>query len=282
MPEESVHVRPLEKVEEFRQCERIQQDVWGSTGVSSEALLVTQKYGGMVLGALAGPKVVGFLYAFLARRRGELIHWSHMMAVDAGFRDRGLGFRMKLEHRRRALDQRIRAVAWTYDPLQSRNAALNLARLGAQVDEYVRDCYGRFPSAIERGLPSDRFVAEWRINSRRVEERLHGRARPQSSGELPIANETETESRGLLFNRRLHLNLSARRLLVEIPADTDRMRSLDMALAARWRTEARRIFEGYLGRGYVVEDFLPPGQATAGRSFYLLRKRAAQARKQPG
>jgi predicted GNAT superfamily acetyltransferase len=277
MPGTSITVRPLRKLEEFRQCERIQQNVWGSTGVSSEALLVTQKYGGMVLGALAGRKLVGFLYAFLAHRSGELIHWSHMMAVEAGFRDRGLGFRMKLEHRRRALAQGIRSIAWTFDPLQSRNAALNLTRLGAHVDEYVPDCYGRFPSAIERGLPSDRFVADWRIGSRRVERRLRSRAPLPFSTALPRVNETEPDSRGLLVNRRLHLSLSARRLLVEVPAETDRMRALDMDLARRWRMEARRAFQRYLNAGYRLEDFLPPGAASGGRAFYLLHRTKATA-----
>jgi predicted GNAT superfamily acetyltransferase len=272
MPGSPITVRPLRKVEEFRQCERIQQNVWGSTGVSSEALLVTHKYGGMVLGALAGRKLVGFLYAFLGRRSGELIHWSHMMAVEDGFRDRGLGFRMKLEHRRRALEQGIRSIAWTFDPLQSRNAALNLTRLGAQVNEYVSDCYGRFPSAIERGLPSDRFVADWRIGSCRVRRRLRGRAPLLFPAALPRINETEPNSRGLLVNRRLHLNLSVRRLLVEIPVDTDRMRALDMNLARHWRMEARRIFQRYFSRGYRVEDFLPPAFASDGRAFYLLRR----------
>ena|SRR6516162_4028586 len=270
MSETSITVRPLWKLEEFRQCERIQQNVWGSTGVSSEALLVTQKYGGMVLGALAGHQLVGFLYAFLARRSGDLIHWSHMMAVEAGYRDRGLGFRMKLEHRRRALEQGIRSVAWTFDPLQSRNAALNLTRLGAHVVEYLPDCYGPFPSAIEHGLPSDRFVADWRIGSHRVEQRLRSRARLSFSTRLPCVNETEPDSRGLLVNRRLHLSLSARRVLVEIPADTDRIRTLDMNLGRRWRMEARSVFQRYLGAGYRVEDFRPPGTAADGGAYYLL------------
>ena len=117
-------IRPLRSLEEFRACERIQLDVWGNLAVGSELMTVTAKYGGAVIGALAGSKVVGFIYAFLARRHGRLIHWSHMMAVEARVRDRGLGFRMKLAHRKTALEQGIKSICWTYDPLQSRNAAL--------------------------------------------------------------------------------------------------------------------------------------------------------------
>ena len=169
---ERVQIRLLKTLEEFRACERLQLDVWGSLAVGAELLGVTQKYGGAVFGAVAHSRVVGFIYAFLARRHGRLIHWSHMMAVAEGYRDRGLGFRMKLAHRRHALAQGLQSISWTYDPLQSRNAALNLTRLGARVVEFIPNCYGRFPSAIERGLESDRFVVDWRIASRAVERRL--------------------------------------------------------------------------------------------------------------
>lgn len=264
-------VRLLEGQEEFHQCERIQKNVWGASGVSGEVLLVTQKYGGIVLGALAGGKVVGFLYAFLARREGELIHWSHMMAIEPGYRDRGLGLRMKLEHRRRALAQGLRSISWTYDPLQSRNATLNVARLGARVAEYIPDCYGEFPSLIERGLPTDRFVVDWRIASRRVERRLGGQ-QPAFTATLPRVNVTELRADGLLENRRVRLDLRQPRLLVEIPTHTDRMRLLDTTLARRWRLAMRRVFQHYLRAGCTIEDFLPPTPGRDGRAFYLLRR----------
>jgi predicted GNAT superfamily acetyltransferase len=270
-------VRPLREIAEFRQCERIQEVVWGSAGVSGELLLVTAKHGGLVLGAFRGDRLAGFLYAFLARRRGRLIHWSHLMAVEPGFRDRGLGFRMKLEHRRRALAQGIRSIAWTYDPLQSRNAALNIHRLGAEVREYLPDCYGEFASKIECGLPSDRFVAEWRIASRRVQHRLRGKRPSIPLETLPLANQVEREAGGLAINRRLHLTLVDPRLLVEIPAEPDRMRTLDRDLARRWRLEMRRVFQHYLGKGYRVDDFFSP-QESPKRAFYLLVRLAAELR----
>src|SRR5487761_1867906 len=168
-------IRPLRNMKEFRQCEEVQKQVWGTYAAAAEVLSVTQKNGGAVLGAMIGGKVVGFLYAFLARRHGRFLHWSHMMAVLTGFRDRGLGFRMKLMHRKLALTQGIKSIGWTYDPLQSRNAALNLLRLGAEVEEYIPNYYGQFPSRIEKGLPSDRFVVNWSIASKGMENRLLGK-----------------------------------------------------------------------------------------------------------
>lgn len=272
-------IRLLKSLEEFRACERLQLSVWGSLAVGAELLGVTQKYGGAVFGALVGGRVVGFLYAFLARRHGRLIHWSHMMAVAAGHRDLGLGFRMKLAHRQYAHAQGLKSICWTYDPLQSRNAALNLTRLGARVEEFIPNCYGRFPSAIERGLTSDRFVVDWRIGSRAVERRLReGRPRLSASPGLPGAadwpqvNETRPNAQGFLVNARLDLNLRAPRLRVEIPPNTDSMRSRALPLARRWRLESRRIFERYFAAGYRVAGFLPPSAATGGKCFYLLRR----------
>jgi predicted GNAT superfamily acetyltransferase len=262
-------IRLLKTHEEYHACERLQKAVWGTLGVGSEVLSVTQKYGGVVLGAVVDGQVVGFIYAFLARYQRWLIHWSHMMAVEAAYRDKGLGLRMKLAHRKLALERGISSICWTYDPLQSRNAALNLHRLGARAEEYIPDCYGHFPSLIEKGLPSDRFVIDWRIRSARVERFLRGAATPPDLS-LPRTNETRVNAQGFIENRGLRLDLRAPRLLVEIPANTDAMRVRDLPLARRWRMETRRIFGHYLQAGYKAVDFLPPTPRTCGRCYYLL------------
>jgi predicted GNAT superfamily acetyltransferase len=267
-------IRVLHHLEEFRACERIQKAVWGNVGVGSEVLSVTEKYGGAVLGAVVDGRIVGCLYAFLARRHGRLIHWSHIMAVEPPYRDRGLGFLMKLAHRRLALQQGIKSICWTYDPLQSRNAALNIARLGARVEEYIPDCYGRFASNIEKSLPSDRFVVNWRIASPTVESGLRKGVPPRQHDPslLSCANETRLNAQGFLENAQIRLSVRAPRVLVEIPSNTDAMRSKDLKLARRWRTDTRRIFQHYFAAGYRVEDFLPPSPARSGKCFYLLHR----------
>ena len=267
-----IEVRLLETHNQFLECERIQKAVWGTLGASSEVMTVTQKYGGAVLGAIVGGKIVGFIYAFLARRNGRLVHWSHMMAVAPGFRNRGLGFRMKLAHRRLALKQGIQSICWTYDPLQSRNATLNIRRLGARVEDYLKDCYGHFPSRIERGLESDRFVVNWRIATPAVRRRLREGPPAFETLALPPVNETQVNAQRFLENRRVFPNLRQPRLRVEIPSNTDEMRVRALPLARRWRIEAREIFERYFSAGYRVEEFLSPGRATGGRCFYVLRR----------
>lgn len=266
-----IQIRLLKTVEEFRQCEEVQRHVWGMTGASREVLIATQKCDGAVIGTLLDGKVVAFIYAFLGRYHGQWIHWSHQMAVEPEYRDQGFGLRMKRVHRRVALERDIKSICWTFDPLQSRNARLNIARLGAVPEEYIVDCYGRFPSVLERGLPSDRWVVNWKVATRRVKERLQGRA-PRFDPALPRVNETRLTSRGFPENTKIRLALKDRKLLVETPSQTEVMRARALPLAERWRMETRRIFQHYLAKGYRVDDFFPPRPETEGRCFYVLRR----------
>ena len=272
----TVSIRLLRDPSNFLQCEQIQKEVWGTVSLSAEALRVVGDFGGMVLGCFEGGRLLGFISALLARRHGELVHWSFQMAVRKRHRDRGLGFRMKLAHRRLALKNGIRSICWSYDPLQSRNAALNIRRLRALPEEYAEDYYGHFPSLIERGVPSDRFLVRWKIASPVVERHL----RKGTSGgsetlfaSSQVANVTERLTNGFLTNRKVRLGLEARRLLVEIPCDTDRMRQKDLPLALDWRMATRKLFPYYLRRGYRVTDFLQQGPPSHARYFYLLEKR---------
>jgi len=268
-------IRLLNEHKEFRDCELAQKSIWGGLSVSAEVMLVTQKFGGAVLGAFVEDKLVGFIYSLLARRNGQTIHWSHMMGMLPQFRGQGLGLRMKLAHRDLALRQGIRSICWTYDPLQSRNASLNLTKLGARVEEYAVECYGRFPSIIERGLPSDRFIVNWRIASKGVERCLATR---KSRGEIPDAprvNLTACNRGGFLVNQTIDLNHRESHLLVEIPIRTDLMRAKALALAKRWRLQTREIFLHYLSKGYRVESFFTESLDPARpRCFYLLRRGA--------
>ena len=99
-----------------------------------------------------------------------------MLAVKAAYRNRGLGRQLKLEQRREALTRGIMRMQWTFDPLEIKNAFLNIHRLGAIVRSYRVDFYGVSSSRLQAGLPTDRLIAEWRLDSRRVEAHIAGRA----------------------------------------------------------------------------------------------------------
>lgn len=269
-------IRLLEKHEEYKQCEAAQKTIWGGLSVAAEVMLVTQKAGGAVLGAFMKGKLAGFVYALLARRDGQIIHWSHMMGILPAYRSQGLGLQLKLAHRNLALSQGIKSICWTYDPLQSRNASLNLSKLSARVEEYIVDYYGRFHSIIEQGLPSDRFIVNWPIASKSVESCLAGRKRITDIPDAPRVNVTGSNSDGFLLNRKVDLSHREPKLLVEIPYNTDLMRTEALALARRWRLQTREIFLHYLSKGYRVDSFLAKNQTPNGtRCFYLLRRNSS-------
>ena len=270
---QKLEIRILENFEDFRKCEAAQKTIWGGLSVASEVMLVTQKTGGAVLGAFARNELVGFVYALLARRHGHIIHWSHMMGVLPKYRSKGIGLQLKLAHRDFALSQGIKSICWTYDPLQSRNASLNLTKLKARVEEYVVDFYGQFHSIIEQGLPTDRFIVNWPIASREVERWLAAPEVKMAVPDAPAVSITASDSNGFLFNRKIDLGRREPCLRVEIPANTDLMRAKALTLAKRWRLQTRKIFLNYLSRGYHVDSFFTENSNRNDlRCSYILRR----------
>ena len=185
-------VRACAGFDELEACVQLQIATWGydpSDVVPRKAFLVAQKIGGQVIGAFdtgipgAGPQggrdsLVGFAMSWpgVKSANGEASPYlhSHMLAVLPAYRDQGLGARLKLEQRREALQRGIRHIEWTFDPLEIKNAFLNIHKLGATSRRYEVDFYGVSSSRLQGGLPTDRLVAEWRLDSPRVEAVLQG------------------------------------------------------------------------------------------------------------
>lgn len=179
--EDGIEIRPLTTLEQFERCVVLQLEVWGySDGdlIPRRVFLVAQRIGGQVLGAFDGATIVGFAMALPGyRNRHSYLH-SHMLAVLPDYRNAGLGRRLKLAQRDDAIARGFDLMEWTFDPLEIKNAHLNLARLGAISRRYKADFYGPSSSPLQGGLPTDRLYAEWWLNSPRVTGILHGEAEP--------------------------------------------------------------------------------------------------------
>jgi len=156
--------RDLRGMAEFRAAEDLQRDVWGAGDQPDPAdlMMVIQAEGGLVGGAFAGDRLLGYVFAFPTREAGA--QHSHRLAVRAEARGLGLGVKLKLWQRDWCLTRGITLVRWTYDPLRATNAALNIARLGASAATYHVDYYGEM-EGINRGVASDRLLAEWRLDA---------------------------------------------------------------------------------------------------------------------
>ena len=271
-------IRPLKTLEECRKVAELEKVVWGYTDaedvVPPPVLIVSIKRGGILLGAFdAAGEMKGFAYSLPALKDGRPTQWSHMLGVTPDARDGGLGSRLKLAQRDHALAMGLDLIEWTYDPLQAMNAHLNFAKLGVVVEEYEENIYGESSSALHRGTPTDRFVAEWHIARPHVERRIGSMglpvARDHSVGESPVVNPSRPGAEWLEPGPA-SLGLTDRRVLVEIPTGFGDMQARHPALALEWRLATREIFQTYLGRGYRVVDFYL--SRAARRGHYLLAK----------
>ena len=164
-------VRKCDSLSEFQDCVRLQREVWGETDLEIEPaamFVVASHSGGQVLGAFDGNRLVGYTLAVAGWRDNRPYLHSHHTGIDPQFRDHGIGRRLKLFQREEALARGIRLIEWTFDPLELRNAHFNLNRLGAIARRYLPNLYGVTTSPLHRGLPTDRLVAEWHLDSPRV------------------------------------------------------------------------------------------------------------------
>jgi predicted GNAT superfamily acetyltransferase len=224
-----IAIRHCHGLSEFQQCFELQRAVWGQTelDVPLPLFVIAAETGGQVLGAFENEKMVGFTLAIAGFRDGLPFLHSHMTAVLENYRDRGIGRRLKLFQRDDALQRGIKLVEWTFDPLEVKNAYLNFMRLGAIARRYLPNCYGVTTSPLHGGMPTDRLIAEWWLDSPRVNNLL--------SGVTLSATDASNERAEIL-----------------IPAEMPRLRRENSSEALRIQTEVREKFQSWITKGYAA------------------------------
>lgn len=274
-------IRPLVSLEELEICERLQAEVWQMQPIAVvpvHLLTTLQKNGGLILGAWWGSELVGFVFGFpglMLHDTGRLRqakHCSHMAGVLPDWRDKGVGYRLKLAQREHVLKQGIGLITWTFDPLEARNGWLNFGKLGVLARQFQRNVYGQMQDEFNQGLPSDRLEVEWWLESRRVRSRLKG-ARPdpaEAEAAETVTQVSETPDTGLPLLKSYKLHQDAPVIKVEVPPDFQKIKRLDPQLAHAWRYGVREIFETYLGREYLCTELLVRDDAKLQRPVYVL------------
>jgi predicted GNAT superfamily acetyltransferase len=171
----SIVLRKCQGLDELQACVVLQKQVWSFSDaelVPLRMFVVAEKIGGQVIGGFKGRELVGFAFSIPGTRAGRVYLHSHMLAVLPEHRDAGLGRRLKLFQRDEALERGFELIEWTFDPLEIKNAYLNIERLGAIARRYHINQYGITSSPLQGGLPTDRLVAEWWLKSKRVQSLL--------------------------------------------------------------------------------------------------------------
>ena len=278
-------IKLIEQIDEMHRVEDLQRQVWqeGETDIVPAHLMNSAVHnGGLLLGAYSDEELAGFVFGFsgfyTTPDGPRLKHYSSMLGVRPEFQDQGMGFALKRAQWQMVRHQGIDRITWTYDPLLSKNAWLNICRLGAVCSTYLRDFYGKMTDALNQGLPTDRFDVDWWVNSHRVDRRLSRRRRGDLtlthylSGGAQMVNPAELDINQLphpVEDLHIQTGKDVPFLLVEIPADFQALKTANIQLALEWRLHTRTVFEGLFTTGYMVTDFvqstIPPI-----RSYYVL------------
>ena len=219
--------RDLRAPEEMAEVVALQLETWGPVDATpANQLVISVKTGGHVLGAYDGDRLVSFAYAFPALVPGKE-PWlaSHMLATRPEYNSRGIGRTLKWLQRDWCLERGFRRITWTFDPLEARNCHLNLNVLGATAPEYHVNCYGVMEDKLNHGLPSDRFMAHWDLESPRVRAAREGR-RSQADG-----------------------------IRVAIPRDFQGIKRESLEKALEVRLAVRDALLGHMAKGLEVSGF---------------------------
>jgi predicted GNAT superfamily acetyltransferase len=279
-------IRDLTTHQEFAACVRLQEAVWGegfAERVPTAILGIAARFGGVVAGAFleGDEEPVGFVFGLTGLEDGRPAHWSDMLAVRREARGRGLARALKLHQRDRLLRLGVLRMYWSFDPLESRNAHLNLNRLGVRVRRYVEEMYGSSTSPLHQGIGTDRFVADWELDAPHVRALLERKGRSGTGDgeerEGPDGSGCEAEAGEALGMEvlgdhpepgRPRLHLDQPRILVAVPTQIQELKSHRPELALRWREATRKVLTHYLSRGWEVQAL--QGRADDPCARYLL------------
>ncbi|MCA1816530.1 MAG: GNAT family N-acetyltransferase [Acidobacteria bacterium] len=274
-----IGIRDIASIEEMGAVEDLQREVWECADIDVVPRMMlhpAREVGGVLVGAFDGARLVGFAFGFVGLERGRVVLHSHMLAVKPEYRGHDLGFRLKVAQRGRALTEGVTRMTWTFDPLQSRNAHLNFAKLGVTSDDYRVDYYGEVStSPLHAGAGTDRLWVTWQLDSPRVARRIGETEEGAGAAGLESARAELEAAQALVrvggdgepVTGWLAKGAGGGLVAVEIPGDVNEMMRRDVALARRWREATRGAFRVALEAGYVVEEFFRIERGGA----YLLR-----------
>lgn len=243
-----IDIRVLKSTDEMLLVQQLEKTVWGMDAIPVHQTLTAVKNGGLIIGAFDGEKLVGFSYGFPGYKNKETYLCSHMLGIHPDYQIQGIGKKLKDEQLLVAKNMGYDLISWTFDPLESRNAYLNVSKLYGVVDTYIENCYGEMTGGINSGLPTDRLQVEWRITSERVQEKWM----PQhivyknlfqtvySKENLPVLIEPEV------------FDPSGEGYEVPIPQQFQAMKLASPEIALKWRLQIREIIQTLFSKGYAL------------------------------
>ncbi|HEY1401659.1 MAG TPA: GNAT family N-acetyltransferase [Terriglobales bacterium] len=270
-------IRDLESFDDLCQVKSVEKEVWGMADEDSLPMtlaIACKAAGSIFVGAFDGDKMVGFAFGIFGREHGQTTIHSHMLAVLERYRQHDVGLKLKQAQRERALGLGIREMTWTYDPLQSRNAHFNFAKLGIVSDSYKVDFYGPETSSVLHRNGTDRLWVRWLLDSRRAGDRIAGTdARAETLDALRhLAPLVSFNGDGRPARADLAESLGRQRVSIEIPGEILDVERSNMGLAREWRAATRWAFTEAIRAGFYVAEFCRSIRGQQGPGAYLLQR----------
>jgi len=258
-----VRISEIGEPEKIKDIFPVIESAWGAESAESflgDIIRAVSFHGGLVLGAYEEGELVGFLFSLIGKKGSLYYLYSHMTGIKEEMKGKGVGFLLKQAQKEWALNNSFDLIVWTFDPLMSLNAGFNIRKLGAISRTYVRNFYGMMQDTLNRGVESDRFIAEWWTHSSAVPKSFR-------IDTAAVVNHTSPSHAGRKIEEVTFPE--AEELLVEIPHNFASMKREDSVLATEWRMKTRAIFEKLFISGYAAVSFTTSGE----RSYYLLSKK---------
>lgn len=276
-----VTIGPFRNSADYKTCEDIQREALHAQDIDVvpvPLLLAASRTGGILLGAYSSlGDMVGFIFSMLGSLNGEPIQHSYMLAVRMAYRNFDVGFKLKMAQRKEALKHKISLITCAFDPMQPLNAYFALGKLGEWANTYEEDFYGETTSQIDRGLPTDRILAHWNLESSAVIRRLElGPPRRDFRKELKhkqVINQLLEPAPGLLTSTPVKLNCTADSFLFEVPYNLQEIKHRDLGIALEWQGKMRQVFRHYFKKDYATTDFWVSEQDGHLRACYVLEKK---------
>ncbi|QQD84380.1 GNAT family N-acetyltransferase [Jeotgalicoccus sp. ATCC 8456] len=247
-----IEIKELTTLEEIEKIGELEKSIWGMTPLPMHQTLTAVKNGGIVIGAFDNEKIIGFSYGFAGFKDGFTYLCSHMLGIDESYRSKRIGQQLKEAQAKSALKKGYAEMHWTFDPLETRNAYLNLSKLGGIVNVYMENAYGKMTDGINKGLPSDCFEVHWFLSS---EHRRSFQA--PSLDDALVLNEVSIKDGVPSFSRVSQQTLTEPVYGVKVPKDFQHVKKIDSTIALNWRLKTREIFQALFKAGYAAVHLYP-------------------------
>jgi predicted GNAT superfamily acetyltransferase len=266
----------IEDLKEIEDVVFFQEEIWGRDAVTPlPQLIAAAHHGGILIGAFDERELIGFSYGFSGYKNGENYLISHMTGVRRKYQNYGIGLQLKLKQRDWAVDYGYQKIVWTFDPLEARNAYFNFNKLGAYAKTYYPSYYGEMSDKLNKGLPTDRLLAEWDICSNRVQNALTGVFQNDIAAQNYQPLLVWSDVKNVPYPLEEEPIKNEKGYLIPVPVNFQSLKLEDYEAAKAWRYKLRNAVSNAISEGFAVTGILKNNKTNV--HFYVIEKKTMEA-----